>query len=243
MARGVTPYSYRPGNTPLHRVPGSLKLLCLLLFSVGGFLFGAPALAAATLLLIAGSLSAGIRPWELLRGIRPLLIMLIAIILFRSLGDTAVADSWFSLFDPAGFVEGLLFAWTILISFSAGALLFSVTTMRELRDSIGGIERAIIDLPVFILKHSKIPGSKKAIRRLEQYGEQSRLSLGISLMLGFLPRFFEIWETAETAYRARSGKKGIPQLLTLIPLVTERMIESAANTAEALEGRGLFFTS
>jgi biotin transport system permease protein len=207
---------------------------------VGGFLFGAPALAAATLLLIAGSLSAKIRPWELLRGIRPLAIMLIAIIVFRSLGDTATADSWRSIFDPAGFVEGLIFAWTILISVSAGALLFSVTTMRELRDSIGGIERAIIGLPVFMLKGINTSGSEKAIRLLERYQAQSRLSLGISLMLGFLPRFFEIWETAETAYRARSGKKGISQLLTLVPLVTERMIEAAAHTAEALEARGLF---
>jgi biotin transport system permease protein len=243
MARGVTPYSYRPGNTPLHRVPGSVKLLGLLLFSVAGFIFGAPALAAATLLLIAGSLSARIRPWELLRGIRPLFIMLIAIVVFRSLGDTATADSWGALFDPAGFVEGLIFAWTILISFAAGALLFSVTTMRELRDSIGGIERAIIRFPAFMLKGIKTSWSQKAARRLERYGEQSRLSLGISLMLGFLPRFFEIWETAETAYRARCGKKGLPQLLTLVPLVTERMIEAAAHTAEALEGRGLFLAS
>jgi biotin transport system permease protein len=68
----------------------------------------------------------------------------------------------------------------------------------------------------------------------------SRFSLGLSLMLGFLPRFFEIWEDSDVAYRARAGKKGITSLVLLIPLVTERMIEMAAETAAALESRGLF---
>ncbi|MDR2313542.1 MAG: energy-coupling factor transporter transmembrane protein EcfT, partial [Spirochaetaceae bacterium] len=63
--------------------------------------------------------------------------------------------------------------------------------------------------------------------------------LGISLMLGFLPRFFELWEAADTAYRARGGRKGPGQMRTLIPLVTERMLEAAAETAQALESRGL----
>jgi biotin transport system permease protein len=65
-----------------------------------------------------------------------------------------------------------------------------------------------------------------------------RLSLGLSLMLGFLPRFFALWQNAELAYRARCGKRGFPQLIALIPLVMERMILSAAETATALEARG-----
>jgi biotin transport system permease protein len=67
-----------------------------------------------------------------------------------------------------------------------------------------------------------------------------RLSLALSLMLGFLPRFFAVWEGAELAYRARDGKKGLPQLIALTPLVMERMILSAGETATALEARGLW---
>jgi biotin transport system permease protein len=66
----------------------------------------------------------------------------------------------------------------------------------------------------------------------------SKLSLGISLMLGFLPRFFAVWESAELAYRARCGKKGLTQLRALVPLVMERMLVRAGETAAALEGRG-----
>jgi biotin transport system permease protein len=68
-----------------------------------------------------------------------------------------------------------------------------------------------------------------------------RLSLGISLMLGFIPRFFAVWERAELAYQARCGKKGLTQLLTLAPLVMERMVVSAVETAAALESRGCLF--
>lgn len=65
-----------------------------------------------------------------------------------------------------------------------------------------------------------------------------RLSLSLSMMLGFLPRFFVLWEGAELAYRARCGKRGLPQLLALVPLVMERMLVSAGETAVALEARG-----
>jgi biotin transport system permease protein len=114
--------------------------------------------------------------------------------------DTTVPE-----FRADGFFGGLIFGWALVLSFAAASLLFSVTTMTEIKDS----------LP---------PG---------------RFSLGISLMLGFMPRFFEIWENTELAYLARAGKKGPTRIITLVPLTIERMIECAAETAAALEGRGL----
>jgi energy-coupling factor transporter transmembrane protein EcfT len=58
-------------------------------------------------------------------------------------------------------------------------------------------------------------------------------------MLGFLPRFFEIWEETSLALEARCARGGIRRLLLIIPPVTERMIEKALDTALALESRGL----
>jgi biotin transport system permease protein len=228
-AGGLVPYAYRPGNSVLHRLPGAVKLLGLLALSSAAFFFGICALAAASGLVIAGALLARIRPWELLRGSRPLIVMLLLVLLCRSVK-----------FDPFGFnrtgcIEALLFIWVILLSFSAGALLFSVTTMTELKNSLGTLEKALLYFPIRLLRSRRTPRTQKLLLRLER----PRLCLGISLMLGFLPRFFEIWESAETAYRARGGRKGLHRIVTLIPLVIERMIERAAETAQALESRGL----
>jgi biotin transport system permease protein len=178
-----------------------MKLLCLLCVSVASFLFGFPALLASSVLIVAAAGAAGIKPWELLRGAGPLTLIIALVLLSRSV-DYAPVESL------GGFQEALRFGWALLLSFAAAALLFSVTTMTEIRDSL-------------------------------PQGPFSPLSLGIALMLGFMPRFFEIWENTELAYRARSGKKGPAQIVTLIPLTIERMIECAVETAVALEGRGL----
>ncbi|MDR1949309.1 MAG: energy-coupling factor transporter transmembrane protein EcfT [Spirochaetaceae bacterium] len=224
------PWQYRPGNTLLHRLPGGLKLLTLLLFSAAPFFFGPPALVLAGVFVVTGAVSAGIRPWELLRGSRPLAAVVLLTALIRSLDFSSRGSPGFS---KPGFAEALWFAGTILLSFSAGALLFSVTTMTELKDSLGKTETLLLR-PLALL-----PGASKNPRFRETARRPGRLSLGISLMLGFLPRFFQVWDGAKDAYTARAGKGGIPQLIVLIPLVTERMMEMASETAAALESRGL----
>jgi energy-coupling factor transporter transmembrane protein EcfT len=64
-------------------------------------------------------------------------------------------------------------------------------------------------------------------------------ALAFALMLSFIPRFFEVWDDTHSALRARCGKASAWQILTVVlPLVCERMIEKAIETAAALEARG-----
>jgi biotin transport system permease protein len=217
VAHPLSPYAYRRGNSVLHRLPGGFKLLLLLLLSVAVFFFGPPAQGPAALFIITGALAAGIRPRELLRGVKPLICLALLTIIIRSLSFRP------PLLDTRELREALFFSLGMILSFSAGALLFSVTTMTELKESLGRLETACFRVVFF--------GAGE-----RQY---SRISLGISLMLGFLPRFFEVWETADLACRARAGKKGLSRFIILIPLVTERMIELAGETAEAMESRGI----
>jgi biotin transport system permease protein len=224
----TSPYAYRPGSTILHRLPGTVKLLGVLGLSGGAFLFGPAALALSTLIVIAGAILARMKPWELLGGSKPLALMLLLVLLFRSVSLDPPG------FDREGCVEALLFAWKILLSFSTGALLFASTTMKELLDSLGAIERALLRPLVFLLGRRRSAG----LQRLRICLMRPRLSLGISLMLGFMPRFFEVWESASMACRSRGGRGGVRQFRALILLTTERMIETAAETARALEARG-----
>jgi energy-coupling factor transporter transmembrane protein EcfT len=236
----MIPYSYRAGTSPLHRCPAILKLLGILFISIGAF-FSIPGLAAAAFLVGAGAIVAGIRPWELLRGSKPILALAVFITLIQTfnapgLGDAAAVPDLPGL-SREGFTGGLHQGLCFIVSFAAGALLFSVSTMQELRDSLGRVENAVVNRFLawgrFFCRRKAAPPQKQGY---------SGFSLGLSLMLGFLPRFFEIWEDANLAFDARAGKKGFRRFITLIPLVIGRMMEMAGETAEALESRGLSLT-
>lgn len=224
MARGLTPYRYRPGNSPLHRLPAGLKLGALALLSCSVLIPGPLFLVVPALLVAAGAWGAGIGPGGLLRGSRPLALLAGAAALFRALRGTWAGSSGPGgppVFDGAEFLAGCRFGGGLLVSFAAGALLFSVTTTVEIRASLETLEGALL---------RPFPGGRTRPRRL---------SLGIALMLGFLPRFFEAWENAALAWKARGGREGPVKLAVLIPLVTERMMGIAVETAQALEARGL----
>ncbi|MDR2394340.1 MAG: energy-coupling factor transporter transmembrane protein EcfT [Treponema sp.] len=228
MAYGLSPYAYRPGKTFLHRLPAGLKLLGLLLISLGAFSY--PGVLFSLGMLLAGALAARLPPWALLRGIKPLLFMIGLVIILRSF-HFKLPYSLVPALSLSGLWAGIRFGGGITLSFCAGSLLFSVTTMTALKDSLGRAETLLRTCWYWLITTMIGKPRPRATRN-------SPVSLGISLMLTFLPRFFEVWEEAELAYRARAGKKGLPALILLIPLVSERMIAMAVETACAMESRG-----
>jgi biotin transport system permease protein len=231
----MIPFAYRSGKSPLHRCPAGLKLLGLLALSLGAF-YSVYGLAAGAALLAGGAFLAGLRPWELLRGSKTVVVLALLLLLLRSFHFTGPEAAGLPLPDPEGFWAGLHQGLCFLLSFAAGSLLFAVTTMGELRDSLGRAETAAA---AWVLGLGRLFRRGKNQAPPPKRRAWSSFSLGLSLMLGFLPRFFEIWETANLAYEARSGKKGLRRFVILAPLVIERMMEAAAETAEALDSRGL----
>ena len=230
MARRITPYAYRPGHSPLHRIPAAVKLLAMFAISFSAFMGGFPALAAASVIIIAGAIIAKIAPWELMAGSKGLLIMASLVIVVRSISfDDGIG------FSREGFFSGLIFAWGMAVSFSSAALLFATSTQGELRDSLTWIEKILLYPLCLLLRPIKTNWS----RGMQKALMQPRIALGIALMLGYIPRFFEIWENTCLAYRARSGKKGFREITTVLPIVCGRMIEAASDTAEAMESRGV----
>jgi biotin transport system permease protein len=215
LTRG-TPFGYRARKTALHTMPAGLKLVFVIIISAFSFvsIYG---LAASILLILLASVIARIPPPVLLKGSKTLVIMSLCVILLKTITPNVGGDIPF--ISVKGFFEGLLAAARIFVPFASAALLFSVTTTRELRLSLALVEKSIFKTFFHSRKH--IPF----------------FSLGVSLMLGFIPRFFELWDDANLACDSRSCKKGLRRLPLLLPLVTERMMEACANTALALESR------
>jgi biotin transport system permease protein len=226
------PWAYRKGNSLLHRLSGGVKLASLLCLSLGAFFPGLMVLPVLVLLLVILSLWAGIRPWELLRGSRPLLLFVVFVFLFKAVEFTPQFNNEFNgefndkaklitgagasrllSLNPEGLKEGFVFGLRIAFSFAAAAFFFAVTTVGEIKKSLSRLE---------------------SLLRLERL----KLGLAVSLMLMFLPRFFEKWEEAEAAWKSRGGGKGFRKLRVLVPLTMEKMLELAAETSAALESRG-----
>ena len=245
MARRLTrhaPFSYRPGSSAFHRLPAGLKLLGLIVFSYLSFA-SQIGLALFALLLAVSCAVTRISLGGLLKGSKPLLMLALAIMLVKTVGpeNPGLATPGFSLFGfgvpglriPAvsaeGFLEGAIVALRVFVVFAGAAFLFAVTTMRELRVSLAALEKRLARI-FFALRGKKAGG--RGIQGAALF------SLGISLMLGFIPRFFDIWETADLSLRARSSRRGLRRLSIIVPLVTEKMMEAAAETALALEARG-----
>jgi len=113
---------------------------------------------------------------------------------------------------PDGLMEAVIFCIRIGAAFAAGSLFFFVTTPGEIRKSLSRAETFL------------------HLRRFN-------VSVSLSLMLGFLPRFFVIWEDTNLTWDSRAGKKNFSRLVVIIPLVLERMMTHAAETAEAMEAR------
>jgi len=224
----AAPFGYRQGKTILHRMPAGLKFVFVILISAFAFVtfkgwgWG---IAVSVLLLLIACAAARIPPHKLLKGSKPLVILSLCIILLKTIrregeGITVLIPALHIPFiSGEGFYEGLLAVPRLFVPFAAAALLFGVTTMRELRLSLALVE-------------------KRVTRFFSPRGGHTPFfSLGISLMLGFIPRFFELWDDANLACDSRSCKRGFRRLFLLLPLVTERMIEASANTALALEAR------
>ncbi|MCL2479235.1 MAG: CbiQ family ECF transporter T component [Treponema sp.] len=213
MKNNTTPWSYRKGHSPLHRLQAGIKLVFLFLLSLAVFFPGTETgtviiLSCAAIILGILSIIAGILPWKLLRGSGPLLLLVFAVFVLQGIQFSPIG------FNTKGLRESAIFCIRIGTAFAAGSLLFAITTTGEIRKSISRFESAV---------------------HLERF----KIGISLALMLGFLKQFFEVWEDINSAWKSRGGKNNLKRLIILIPLVIERMMIKAMETASAMESRGI----
>ncbi|TCW60814.1 energy-coupling factor transporter transmembrane component T [Treponema sp. J25] len=208
-------FMFIPGRGFLYRIQAGWKLAGLLVLSVLSlrrdllFLGG---IDAVLLLLVCGS---RLKLRDLFAGTRGLFFTLGIILFVQSLRlqDNNAQPFPLEISYPA-LVEGLPLVIGVLTAYLGAAMVYTTTPLWEMRQVLETMEGRFF------------PSRRRWI------------SLALAMVLAFIPRIFELWQETEAAYVARGGKRGIGELLVILPIILERLFQEGSERSAAMECRG-----
>jgi len=223
--RDITLGRYFPGNTLIHRLDPRTKLLITLFYIVALFLAkGLLGYVILFLLLVAGIAVSKIKPKSILKGLRPVFIILIITSLlnmFYTPGRELVSF-WILSITYEGIINAVFMVWRIMMLISCTFLLTYTTSPILLTD---GLESLLNPL-----KRIKVPVHE--------------LAMMISIALRFIPILIEETDKIMSAQRARGADFDSGGLMekakALIPLLVPLFISAfrrADELATAMECR------
>lgn len=226
MFRSITIGQYLPGDSLIHRLDPRSKilsttLLIVLLFLVNGFV--GYALVALAIALVVRAAQIPVK--YVLRGLRPLLVILVLTIglhLFMTEGRV-IFQIWFLKVTWEGLFRGLMMGTRLILLIIGTSILTLTTSPIQLTD---GIES--------LLK----PGKKMGIPAHE-------LAMMMTIALRFIPTLLEETEKIMKAQMARGAdfqSGGIMhRAKSLVPLLVPLFVNAfrrADDLASAMEARG-----
>ena len=223
--RDITLGRYFPGNTPIHRLDPRTKLLLTFLYIIALFL----AKGILTYLLLFAALCAGvaishIKPKAILKGLKPLFIILVITSLlniFYTPGRELVSF-WVFTITYEGIRNAIFMVWRIMMLISCTFLLTYTTSPILLTD---GLESLLNPL-----KKIRVPVHE--------------LAMMMSIALRFIPLLIEETDKIMSAQRSRGADFETGSLMdkakALIPLLVPLFISAfrrADELATAMECR------
>ncbi len=210
-------FSYRHGNSVLHRCPSWAKILFIPAVNI--LFLCLPPQFSLSLILIQTMTACALRfpVKEQIADLKPVIYYAFLLCVFQI---------FLTLFSKGNFVED--FAWKnqketvfmLLRLFSmiqSASLLFKTSTSLELREGIGKIERRI--------------------RKILHLKERLTFTDTISMFLNFIPMVSKIWSESKRAWTARGGKSGVKMYIVLLPVLFSVGMKKAYNHSRALEIR------
>ena len=143
MISDITLGQYFPGTSPIHRLDPRFKIILTILFMVALFsarnIFVYAALALFTVLLV---LASRISLRVVLRGIRPLIFILIFTLILHVLmstrtdGRLLIEWKWLTVYDMDFYRAGVMILRIVLLVVGTSVLLSYTTTPISLTDAI-----------------------------------------------------------------------------------------------------------
>lgn len=219
----VTLFSYKTGNSFLHKIPSWVKLLFIPLINVLFLIL--PSYFACGLVVVQFILACCLHfsLKEQFTDVKPVfyyavllygfkLFLLIAG-LFQGNGVTEGTDLY-SIFAPLLDLDTFFLLIKLFCVMQSASLVFKTSTLLQLREGIEIIEGSI--------------------RKFFHLRRKNTFTNAISMFLNFIPMLAQIWEQSKKAWQARGGKKGVKMYGVLLPVLFSVGMKKAYNQARAI---------
>lgn len=224
-------FSYRKGDSFLHRMNPLVKFILFIFLSISvfSFYFSSPVcVIIQTSLFFAAAVIAFVSsqtPFSRLMGLRFVLLLGFFVIVFKVLQFEIIEGSFIFGLDFSQIYDGLLYTARFFTASLFALVFFETTSPLQLQDSLEVIQNAIAKV---------IPPVKKI-----------SFALYLALAISFIPEVFSSWQKVKLASRARNPQwkqnkkliKSINVFFLEFSALLSIMIERAVHKRRALINR------
>ncbi len=203
-------FSYRAGNTFMHKIHPVAKVLLMILLALGAFWVPPlPALIAWVALILFSFLVLKFSPKEILTDISPALAYCF---FFYSVSVLLnVIEKNTPVYIPNS--QYIATLSHLALSLEVSSVFYRTTTSSQFAQGFRSIEHAL---------------TKK---------EETPFADNLSLTMIFLPRLASFWKRISSAWKARSGKSNTRRIRILVPVLFRVSMHEAYTKALAMENR------
>jgi len=218
MKSDISFFSYKAGNSFLHKCPSWIKLLFIPVISIMFFFLPPKYVLFLILLQLILALALHFSLAELFTDLKPVLYYALLLIVAKIIPGlfTKKLSFWKSI-NWEEEKQTLYMLIKILCLMQSSSLMFKTSTPLELRQGIEKIETSF--RKIFFLK------------------KKNNFTNIIFMFLNFIPMISKIWNKIVRAWLIRGGKKGIKMYLVLLPVLFSCSLKKAYDLSRALAVR------
>ncbi|NLK45356.1 MAG: hypothetical protein GX297_01680 [Treponema sp.] len=212
-------FSYKKGNSFLHKCPSWIKILFIPLINVLFLFLPYQFSLFSVICFFILAFILGISFNEQFTDIKPVFYYVALLFIFQlcsvfSTNTDSLFQNFVETFSWKNQKESILFLLKLISVMQSSSILFKTSTSLELREGISLIEQKI--RIIFNLKN------KNSFTEI------------IFIFLNFIPLIARIWLSLKKTWKARNGKIGIKMYIYLLPVLFFVSMKKAWNLSRAI---------
>ena len=214
MAQKYSSFSYKAGNSLIHKLPSWIKLLLIPALNI--IVFCLPPVVSIIFLVAQFILCCFLKFTlkEQFQDLKPVIYYAILLYIFNLISSLFTEFSVASVKDAFLNKETSLMLIKLFCIMQSASILYKTSTSLEIREGIAVIE--------------------SCIRKIFQLNKKLTFTNAISLFVTFIPMVFAVWQKSKKAWIARGGKNNIKMYITLLPVLFSVGMKNAYNSARAI---------